>query len=237
MPSGRGLSAGDRVRITCARPTPRSSQRGKGAAVGVVVASGDILDGTQPPGTVGGESTSQLLREARFDSDISAVVLRIDSPGGSVLASEQIYREVAALEQAGKPVVVSMGDVAASGGYYIAAGGRSRSSPAPTPSPARSACLPRIPTFSRTPGQDRHHRRWGRHHAAVGRDASSIGRCPTTPRKLLQSTVDHTYEEFLARVAKGRGKTQRCRRCHRPGAGLGGRRRAAHRAGRSARHL
>ena len=87
----------------------------------MVVASGEILDGKQPPGTIGGESTAQLLRAARLDNDIRAVVLRIDSPGGSVLASEQIYREVQALKQDGKPVVVSMSDVAASGGYYIAA--------------------------------------------------------------------------------------------------------------------
>src|SRR6202167_6003307 len=94
-------------------------QRGKGQAIGVIVASGEILDGKQPPGTIGGESTAQLLREARQDDDIRAVVLRIDSPGGSVLASEQIYREVLALKKDGKPVVVSMSDVAASGAYYI----------------------------------------------------------------------------------------------------------------------
>ena len=62
--------------------------------VGVIVASGEILDGEQPPGTIGGESTARLIREARHDKDIKAVVLRVDSPGGSVLASEQIYREL-----------------------------------------------------------------------------------------------------------------------------------------------
>ena len=89
--------------------------------MGVVVASGEILDGEQPPGVIGGITTADLLREARDDDDIAAVVLRIDSPGGSVFASEQIYREVAAIKAAGKPVVVSMGDLAASGGYYVAA--------------------------------------------------------------------------------------------------------------------
>src|SRR6185295_12420942 len=89
--------------------------------IGVIVAAGDILDGDQPPGTIGGESTAQLIREARLDDEVKAVVLRVDSPGGSVLASEQIYREVLALKAAGKPVIVSMGDLAASGGYYISA--------------------------------------------------------------------------------------------------------------------
>src|SRR5690606_13932752 len=88
-------------------------------SVAVVVAAGPISGGKQPPGRVGGESTSALLREARDDDQVSAVVLRVSSPGGEVFASEQIRREVVALREAGKPVVVSMGDVAASGGYWI----------------------------------------------------------------------------------------------------------------------
>ena len=88
--------------------------------IAVIVAAGEILDGSQPPGTIGGESTADLVREARRDDDVRAIVLRVDSPGGSVLASEQIYREVRAAQKSGLPVVVSMGDLAASGGYYIA---------------------------------------------------------------------------------------------------------------------
>jgi protease-4 len=87
--------------------------------VAVVVAEGEISGGEQPPGNIGGESTAALLREARDDDSIKAVVLRVDSPGGEVFASEQIRREVVALQAAGKPVVVSMGDLAASGGYWI----------------------------------------------------------------------------------------------------------------------
>ncbi|GAB2627144.1 signal peptide peptidase SppA [Novilysobacter erysipheiresistens] len=87
--------------------------------VAVVVAAGAITGGEQPPGTIGGESTSALLRQALDEDRIKAVVLRVDSPGGEVFASEQIRREVVALQQAGKPVVVSMGDLAASGGYWI----------------------------------------------------------------------------------------------------------------------
>jgi protease-4 len=87
--------------------------------IAVVVAQGEIVDGEQPPGVVGGVSTAQLVREAREDEDVKALVLRVDSPGGGVFPSEQIRREVELTRAAGKPVVVSMGDVAASGGYWI----------------------------------------------------------------------------------------------------------------------
>ncbi|MBW8184644.1 signal peptide peptidase SppA [Shewanella nanhaiensis] len=89
--------------------------------VGIIVAKGTILNGNQPAGNIGGESTSELLRKARFDDQVKAVVLRVDSPGGSAFASEQIRQEVLALKTAGKPVVVSMGSYAASGGYWISA--------------------------------------------------------------------------------------------------------------------
>ncbi|WP_394205316.1 signal peptide peptidase SppA [Shewanella waksmanii] len=89
--------------------------------VGIVVAKGNILNGNQPAGQIGGESTAQLLRDARFDDQVKAVVMRVDSPGGSAFASEQIRQEVIALKAAGKPVVVSMGSYAASGGYWISA--------------------------------------------------------------------------------------------------------------------
>jgi protease-4 len=90
------------------------------APVAIVVAQGPIVDGEQAGGTIGGESTSALIRKAREDDDIKAVVLRIDSPGGGMFPSEQIRREVELTRLAGKPVIASMGDVAASGGYWIA---------------------------------------------------------------------------------------------------------------------
>ncbi|GAB3035779.1 signal peptide peptidase SppA [Bowmanella dokdonensis] len=90
--------------------------------VGVVVARGTILNGTQKAGTIGGDSTAQLLRKARLDNSIKAVVLQVDSPGGSAFASEIIRQEVENLKAAGKPVVVSMSTYAASGGYWISAG-------------------------------------------------------------------------------------------------------------------
>jgi protease-4 len=87
--------------------------------VGVVVAKGEIFDGTRLPGEIGSDSTSALIREARMDDNIKAVVLRVDSPGGSAFASEVIRRECVLTRNAGKPVVISMGSVAASGGYWI----------------------------------------------------------------------------------------------------------------------
>lgn len=87
--------------------------------IAIIVASGDILDGTQPPGTIGGDSTAYLLRKARHDDSVKAVVLRVDSPGGSAFASEVIRNEIEALKEGGKPVIASMSSVAASGGYWI----------------------------------------------------------------------------------------------------------------------
>jgi len=198
----RQVSVADYLRATHAE----DKQRGKGQAVGVIIASGEILDGKQPPGTIGGESTAQLLRAARQDDDIRAVVLRIDSPGGSVLASEQIYREVQALKKDGKPVVVSMSDVAASGGYYIAAAA-DQIIASPNTITGSIGVFAGVPTFSRS-------------LARLGINVDGLGTTPLSGAmqldrpmspdagRLVQITVDHAYEEFLARVAKGRGKTR-----------------------------
>ena len=205
-PSGktyRQITVADYLRATHAED---KLQHGKGPAVGVVVASGEILPGKQPAGTIGGESTSALLREARLDDDVRAVVLRIDSPGGDVVSSEQIYREVLALKQDGKPVVVSMSDVAASGGYYIAAPA-DRIVASPNTITGSIGVFANVPTFSRTLSK-------------IGVNTDGIGTTPLSgadrldrpmaadTARLLQITVDHNYEEFLARVAKGRGKTR-----------------------------
>ncbi|MDT9000865.1 signal peptide peptidase SppA [Paucibacter sp. APW11] len=90
-----------------------------GNAVAVVVAEGEIVDGEAEPGRIGGDSTAKLVRQAREDDSVKAVVLRVNSPGGSAFASEIVRRELELTKSAGKPVVISMGDVAASGGYWI----------------------------------------------------------------------------------------------------------------------
>ncbi len=110
--SFRQVSLGQYLRHVPRRPAD--------APVAIVVAEGEIGDGQAPAGRVGGDSTSALIRSAREDDKIKAVVLRVNSPGGSAFASEQIRRELQLTREAGKPVVVSMGDVAASGGYWVA---------------------------------------------------------------------------------------------------------------------
>src|SRR5262249_52479530 len=102
-----------------ARGDGRTGARGSGDAVAGIVAKGEILDGKQPPGKVGGDSTAALVRRAREDDKVKAIVLRVDSPGGSAFASEVIRREFAVARKDGKKVVVSMGTLAASGGYWI----------------------------------------------------------------------------------------------------------------------
>ena len=87
--------------------------------IAVIFAEGEIVEGNGKPDQIGGKSMSKMIREAREDEDIKAIVLRVNSPGGSALASDQIWREVVLTREAGKPIVVSMGNVAASGGYYI----------------------------------------------------------------------------------------------------------------------
>jgi protease-4 len=172
--------------------------------VGIVVASGEILDGHQPPGTIGGESTADLLRQARYDNAVKAVVLRVDSPGGSMFASEQILRAVQALRKAGKPVVVSMSSYAASGGYYISAAANQIFA-SPTTLTGSIGVFSVVPTFQHTLEK-------------LGVKVDGIGTTPLagdmrqdrtlTParRQILQTSVDHAYAEFLRRVGDGRKK-------------------------------
>ena len=107
------------VQISLAAYLPRVKSRSDGKAVGIVVAQGAIVDGRAGLGTVGGLSTAELIRKARDNDQIAALVLRVDSPGGSATASEMVRRELELTRKAGKPVVVSMAGLAASGGYWI----------------------------------------------------------------------------------------------------------------------
>jgi protease-4 len=175
------------------------------AKIGIVVASGEIFDGHQLPGAIGGDSTSNLLREARYDNAVKAVVLRVDSPGGSEFASEKILREVQALRKAGKPVVVSMSTYAASGGYYIAAAANQIFA-SPTTITGSIGVFSYIPTFQRTLEK-------------LGIKVDGIGTTPLAgdlridralgpaTKQLLQASVDHAYAQFVRRVADGRKKS------------------------------
>jgi len=94
-------------------------RRQRGAQVAVIPAVGPIMDGEHPPGTVGGDTTARLIRDARRDDAVEAIVLMVDSPGGSAFASDVILRELELAQEAGLTVVASMSSVAASGGYWI----------------------------------------------------------------------------------------------------------------------
>lgn len=177
----------------------------EGDHIGVVVASGEILDGAQPPGTIGSDSTSRLLRDALHDEEVKAVVLRIDSPGGSMLASEVIRREIDALRKAGKPVIASMSSTAASGGYYIA-----MDADEIWASPA--TLTGSIGVFAVFPTVERTLEKYGVTVDGVGTTpyAGSLRLDRTLnegARQILQSSIDHAYSVFVGHVATAREKT------------------------------
>jgi protease-4 len=177
----------------------------EGDHVGVVVASGEILDGSQPPGTIGSDSTSRLLRDALYDEKVKAVVLRIDSPGGSMLASEVIRREIDALRDAGKPVIASMSSTAASGGYYIA-----MDADEIWASPA--TLTGSIGVFAVFPTIERTLEKFGVTIDGVGTTpfAGSLRLDRTLndgAKEILQNSIDHAYSVFVNNVATAREKS------------------------------
>ncbi len=176
-----------------------------GDAVAVVVASGDITDGSAGPGAIGGLSTSNLIRRAREDDQVKALVLRVDSPGGSAFGSELIRRELELTRAAGKPVVVSMGNVAASGGYWI-------SMAADEVIADPSTITGSIGVFAILPTADKVVDKLGIHTAGVTTtwlaDAYNPLR-PLDPRfgQLVQSSINHIYSEFTTKAAAARHTT------------------------------
>lgn len=184
----------------------RHPQKQFGDAVGVIVASGTITDGDGGPGVVGGRSTANLIRQAREDDAIKALVLRVDSPGGSAYGSELIRRELELTRAAGKPVVVSMGSVAASGGYWI-----SMASDEVIADPA--TITGSIGVFALLPTADKVSDKLGIHTEGVTTtwlaDAYNPLR-PLDPRfgQLIQSSIDNVYHEFTTKAAAARKTTQ-----------------------------
>lgn len=176
-----------------------------GDAVAVVVAAGDITEGTGGPGMVGGISTANLIRSVREDKSVKAVVLRVNSPGGSAYGSELIRRELELTRAAGKPVVVSMGDVAASGGYWI-------SMAADEVIADPSTVTGSIGVFAILPTADKVVDKLGIHTAGVTTtwlaDAYNPLR-PLDPRfgQLIQSAINHVYDEFTTKAAIARKTT------------------------------
>ena len=180
----------------------RIKTKGAGDAVGIVVAEGEIVDGTAPAGTVGGVSTANLVRQARESKTVKAIVLRVDSPGGSVFGSELVRRELELARKDGKPVVVSMGDVAASGGYWIATASDEIIADAATVTGS-------IGVFALLPNGADTLAKLGVHPAGVAttwlRNAGDP-RLPLDPRaeQLVQLSIDDVYAKFTARVAAAR---------------------------------
>ena len=176
-----------------------------GDAVGVVIASGEIGDGVAPAGAIGGLSTSRLIRQAREDKAIKAVVLRIDSPGGSAFGSELIRRELELTRAAGKPVVVSMGNVAASGGYWISTSSDEVIADAATITGS-------IGVFAILPTAEKVIDKLGIHTAGAPTtwlaDAGNPLR-PLDPRfaQVIQGSINHVYGDFITIAAKARKTT------------------------------
>lgn len=180
----------------------RGADKVNDANIAVIVASGSILDGDQPPGTIGGDSTAALLRQSLDDESVKAVVLRVDSGGGSAFASEVIAGEIRALQAAGKPVVASMGSVAASGGYWISMDA-DKIYASQTTITGSIGIVGMFPTFQRT-------------LAAVGVATDGVGTTPWSgqlrpdremtaeTRELFQTVINDGYRDFITGVAKGR---------------------------------
>ena len=184
------------------RQRPRSLRIGQDN-VAIVTAQGNMLPGDQPPGSIGGDSLARQLRETAERDGTRAIVLRVTSGGGSVFASEIIREEMARIRDAGTPVVVSMGSIAASGGYYIAtAADRIYATPV--------SLTGSIGVFAAFPTAQRLLARGGVYTDGVGTTAVAGGLRPDRALNpgiadALQQAVDDTYEQFLALVMEARG--------------------------------
>lgn len=174
----------------------------KAGTVALVVVQGEIVDGPGDIGQAGGDTVSDLLDQARRDPDVAAVVLRVNSPGGSVWASEQIRREVEALKTEGKPVVASMSTLAASGGYWVSMEANEIWAHATTITGS-------IGIFGLIPTIDRALDKLGVHTDGVG-TTSLAGMLrldrPLSPEVsiIIQSQIDKGYKDFIEGVAKTR---------------------------------
>jgi len=179
-----------------------SGSKTKDENIAIVVAAGEIQFGSQPPGTIGGDSTAALLRRARNDDSVKAVVFRIDSPGGSAFAAEVIRDEVIALRESGKPVVASMGSVAASGGYSIAMNA-DHVVASPATITGSIGVIGMFPTYQRT-------------LEAIGIQTDGVGSTPFSgelrpdrkmseqTKELFQLLIEDTYDDFISGVADSR---------------------------------
>ncbi|WP_431100581.1 signal peptide peptidase SppA [Roseateles noduli] len=173
--------------------------------VGVIVAEGEIVDGSAGPGKIGGESMSRLIRQAREDDKVKAVVLRVNSPGGSAFASELVRRELELTRAVGKPVVVSMGGVAASGGYWISMSADEVIADA-------STITGSIGVFGMLPTGEKLLDKLSIHTGGYTTTWLANGydpRRPLDPRmaQVVQSSIEHIYADFTGKAAQARKKS------------------------------
>ncbi|CAI2455557.1 MULTISPECIES: signal peptide peptidase SppA [Serratia] len=183
------------------QPKPDANQGGK---IAVVFANGAIMDGPQTSGNVGGDTTAAELRQARLDPAVKAVVFRVNSPGGSVSASEVIRSELAAVRAAGKPVVVSMGGMAASGGYWV-------STPADYIIASPSTLTGSIGIFGIINTYEKTLDTLGVHTDGVATsplaDIAVTKALPQEFSQMMQLNIENGYKNFLDLVAKSRKMT------------------------------
>ncbi|QKN82296.1 signal peptide peptidase SppA [Scandinavium goeteborgense] len=176
----------------------------KGASVAVIFANGAIIDGEETPGNVGGDTTASQIRDARLDPKVKAIVLRVNSPGGSVSASEVIRSELAAARAAGKPVVVSMGGMAASGGYWI-------STPADYIVANASTLTGSIGIFGVINTVQDSLDSIGVHTDGVSTsplaDISMTKALPQEVQDMMQLSIENGYKRFITLVAQSRHST------------------------------
>ena len=177
-----------------------------GDAVAVLVASGTILPGDQPPGTIGSESAAELIRSAREDRSVKAIVLRVDSGGGSAFASEVIRRQLVLAREAGKKVVVSMGPVAASGGYWISTAS-DQIWASPNSVTGSIGIYAMIPTFQRSLAEHLGVRVRGVGTTWLSGAVRPDRELTDEVAGLFRSRIRRGYQEFLTRVAEARGMT------------------------------
>ena len=174
----------------------------QGDKIGLIIAEGNILPGKQPPGLIGGDSLAALIKKAREDKHVKALVMRINSGGGSAFASEIIRQELLLLQKKGKPVVISMGAVAASGGYWIAADADEIWASDATIT-GSIGIFGAIPTFEKTLSS------LGISSDGTGTTPLAAGLDLTQPlpeslKSAIQQSVAHNYDHFLQIVASGR---------------------------------
>jgi protease-4 len=174
--------------------------------IAVVYASGEINGGNGDDNSIGSESISKALRKVRLDDNVKAVVLRVNSPGGSSLASDVIWREVMLTKKV-KPIIVSMGDLAASGGYYISCAADSIFAE-PNTITGSIGIFAIIPNMQKL-FNDKLGLTFDGVKTGKFSDMGDISR-PLSPEEkaILQNNVNHGYDEFTKAVANGRHKTQ-----------------------------